>query len=674
MGEFLSYVLPSVPYGCAYSLIAVGLVLTYRSTRVFNFAFAAEAYAAAVIYSELWGHGVQRTLAAALVVFVMAPIFGALLDFGLFSRVPPGNLTAKLVMSLGLMVILPNVVEMIVGPTEVIAGPPPLFDPFHPIFRVAGQAVDGQELCVMLATAVVLIALSLLLRSRRLGLPIRAAVESPKLLELSGIGSARVLRVSWMISTALAALAGVLFASEAGTLVESQNFSILLVAAVAAAALGGLRSLWLAALGGILLGVMDGVMTGYIPPDSIWSSAGVPSLPFFLLLVLLVVHPAFRHLEDVTDPMAAVEPPPPPPALAVRPPVVDRAVRRFRWPFLFAVVAGVVLFVPSEWTSSLTQGAALAIVFLSITLLTGLAGQISLAQALFAGIGACSAAQLNLHEHLPVLLAALAGALVAALGGWAASLPALRLRGLPVALLTLCLALLGDNLIFPTSWIFGTGTLTLNRPSSFLSVSFASVDSEGFFVLVVVVMVVVAALVNLLLRGTTGRALAAVHASPVGAASAGVRTRRLTILVFMLSAGMAGLGGALYGMSLGNVGAQDFNWFFGPTFLVIVVTVGATTVEAAIVAGIAYTTITQAFTFLPTTIGRNDLGGTSLTVVLLSLGAFVYAAHPEGVFEWLRRKVVLALFRAVEHHGETPANGASPPSDEPLPTATEQPA
>lgn len=681
MGEFLSYVLPSVPYGCAFSLIAVGLVLTYRSTRVFNFAFAAEAYAAGVIYSELWGHGVGRVLAAVLVVFVIAPLFGALLDFGLFSRVPTGNQTAKLVMSLGLLVVLPNVVEMAVGQNQVLAGPPPLFNQFSPVFSWDGQPINGQELCVMVATAAVLIALSVLLRTRRLGLPIRAAVESPKLLELSGGNSKWVLRGSWMISTSLAALAGVLFVSEFAE-VGFQDFSTLLVAALAAAALGGLRSLSLAALGGILFGIIDGVMQGYIPSESIWSTALLPSLPFFLLLVLLLVHPSYRRLEVSSDPMTAVEPPPPAPALAVRPPAVDRAVRRFRWPFLVVAVAAVVLFVPSQWTSSLTEGAALAIIFLSITLLTGLAGQVSLAQMLFAGIGACSAAQLNEHVHLPILLAALCGALIAGLGGLAASLPALRLRGLPVALLTLCLALLGDSLIFPTSWVFGTGTLNVPRPSSFLGVSFSSVDSEGFFVLVVVVMVAVAGLVNLLLRGTTGRALAAVHASPVGAASSGVRTRRLTIVVFMLSAAMAGLGGALYAMSVQSVSAIDFNWFFGLTFLVIVVTVGSTTVEAAIFAGLAYATITQAFAYLPTTIGGNDLGGTSLTVVLLCLGAFAYAAHPEGVFEYVRRRAVLALFRAVEYHDEAGrlrgrGNGAQAAEELPtpgeLPTPAEHP-
>ena len=648
MGEFFSFTLLGIPYGCAYALVAVGLVLTYRATGVFNFAFAAEAYAAAVVYAELYAHGMNRTWAAVVVVFVIAPLFGAFLDFALFSRVPPGNQTAKVVMSLGLMVVLPNVVLMAIGQNQVYAPPSPLFGT-GPVWTWGSVPITGPELSTIVGTASVLAVLSLALRTRRLGLPIRAAVESPKLLELSGVDARWVLRASWMVSTALAALAGVLFPIY-GT-VDSQYFSVVLVAAIAAAALGGLRNIPLAVLGGIALGVIEGIVQGYVDPNSIWSTALVPSLPFFILLVLLIFLPSLRHLEDTTDPMAAVEPPPPAPALAVRPPSVDRTFRMLRWPFLIVSILVVTAVVPKLWISSLTEGAALAIVFLSITLLTGMAGQLSLAQAAFAGIGACTTAQLADHQHVPILIAALAGALVAGLGGWAASLPALRLRGLPVALLTLCLALLADNLLFATSWISGGPSgIAVPRPSSIFGVNFTSVDSQGFFLLVVVVLLAVAGLVHALLKGTTGRALSAVHASPTGATSAGVQVRRMTILVFIVSAAIAGLGGAFYAMSYQVVNPVDFNYTFGPTFLVIVVTIGSTTVEGAIVAGLAYELITQAFAYLPTTIGGTTFGGTSLTVVLLSLGAFTYASHPEGIFEYARRKVSTALFKSANQH------------------------
>ena len=238
MGEFFSFALLSVPYGCAFSLVAVGLVLTYRATGVFNFAFAAEAYGAAVVYAELYAHGVNRTVAALLVVVVMAPIFGALLDFAFFSRVPPGNSTAKIVMALGLMVILPQVIELIVGENQVFAPPTPLLTQGI-VWTIGSVPILGQQVCQIGATFLVLALLAAALRTRRFGLPVRAAVESPKLLELCGVDARWVLRAAWMVSTSLAALAGVLYAPVNST-IQFQYFDLILVAAIAAAALGGL--------------------------------------------------------------------------------------------------------------------------------------------------------------------------------------------------------------------------------------------------------------------------------------------------------------------------------------------------------------------------------------------------------------------------------------------------
>jgi ABC-type branched-subunit amino acid transport system permease subunit len=347
--------------------------------------------------------------------------------------------------------------------------------------------------------------------------------------------------------------------------------------------------------------------------------------------------------------MAAVEPPPPAPAIALRPPVINRLIRRYRWPVLVVAILVVITFIPGPWVLALTIGASLSIVFLSITLMTGIAGQLSLAQAAFAGIGACTAAQLADTQHVPILAAALAGALVAALGGVASALPALRLRGLPIALLTLCLALLADNLLFPTSWI-GNGEygLVVPRPSLF-GVKMAAIDSKTFFLLVFVVLLLVTGAVHVLLRGTTGRALAAVHASPVGALSSGVPVRRLTVLLFMLSAGIAGLGGAFYAMSYTQENPVSFSWIFGPTFLVIVVTVGVSTVEGAIEAGLAFALLNQLIAYLPARLGSSTGGSASLTIVVLSLGAFTYASHPEGIVEYLKRRGAQLVFRARPH-------------------------
>jgi branched-subunit amino acid ABC-type transport system permease component len=647
LSEFLSFALPGIPSGCAFALVAVGLVLTYRATGIFNFGFGAEAYAAAAIYAELYWHGVNKVVAALVVVLVIAPIFGAILDAGFFSRIPPGNQTAKIVTSLGVLVLLPQIVIMLQGATQLYAPPAPFFS--SQFVKSWGSVVfNGPELSTFIATGVILAILMVALRTRSFGLPMRAAVESPKLLELNGVNSKWVIRTSWMVSTALAGLSGVLFASQY-TYVQWPPFSIILVAAIAAAALAGLRSLWVAVVGGLALGTVQGIVQGYLPTNSTWYLALVPSLPFFILLAVLIFHPSLRRLDRSEDPMAMVEPPPPPPALALRPPRLNRVVHRFRWIFLALVFVVTMTFVSGQWIGSLTIGAALSVIFLSITLMTGIAGQLSLAQAAFAGIGACATAQLADAQHVPVIIAAVAGALVAGLGGVAASLPALRLRGLPIALLTLCLALLADYLLFPTSWI-GGGDFGLNlaRPRIF-DIHMDAFYSKSFFIFVFVILLAVTGAVHAMLRGTTGRALSAVHASPSGAAASGVPVRRMTVLLFFFSAAIAGLGGALFAMYYGTEAPSDFNWQFGPTYLVIVVTVGVSTVEGAIEAGMIFALASQLVTYLPSRVGGSSIGSQTLTILALSLGAFTYASHPEGIIEFLKRKFALIVFRATPH-------------------------
>jgi branched-chain amino acid transport system permease protein len=660
MSEFFSFAVGGLPFGCTVALVAVGLVLTYRVTGVFHFAFGAQAYAAGVTYVTLTGNDVPGTgwpplAAAAFIVFVVAPLFGALLDWGLFSRIPRANVTAKIVTSLGLMAFLPNVVQMVVGPITVNSAPAPFLA--HYTVLLAGVLVTGPEIATAVTTGVVLVTLMALFRFGPFGVRFRAAIESPKLLELQGVRSRRVVRVSWMTSTALAALAGVLFVPMYATQ-SAESYGVLLVAAVAGAALGGLASLPLAVVGGVLLGLLEGIVPGYLSPDTVWYTALVPSLPFFLLLVLLVAHPRFRRGVEVGDPLSAVEPPPPAPALALRPATVDQTVRSLRWPVLIVGVVAVLLFVPELWVGTLSLGAATAVIFLSVTLLTGLAGQLSLAQVVFAGIGGCATAQLSTNAHVPVLAAMVLGALIAGVGGWVASLPALRRRGLPIALLTLCFSLLADNLLFPTSFIGGgPAGLSVARPV-LGGVNFAGVGSRSFFALCVLVLLAVAAVVHIFLRGSTGRALSAVHASEVAAAAVGVPARRLTVGIFMLSAFVAGLGGALFAVALGTVNVADFNAGFGPVYLVVVVTVGAATVEGAVIAGFVYAALPQVLALLPQRVGGGSQG-TALTIVLLSVGAFTYARHPEGLVEYGRRSVLRLIHRR-EPDVATPFEGVAP--------------
>ena len=659
MGQFLAYAVPGIPFGCSFAIVAVGLVLTYRATGVFNFAFGAQAYVSAYVYALLIAHGLGKWPAFMLSVVVLAPALGLAFNHLLFRHIASWNVTAKMVSSLGLLVALPELLQIIFGPTAPPAPPALLLNPLTTYVHLGSTPVDGTELATFVVTVVAVAALTVLLQGTSFGLTMRAAVESRRLLQLDGVNSDRVVAVAWGLSSLMAGLAGVLLA-PLSPLLSSNDFGILLVAGIAAAALGSLQSIPLALVGGLLLGVVEGLASGYFSPSSVWHTGLLPAIPFVMLVVLLVTLPGMRHLDESTDPLAAVDPPPPPPITATRSPQIDRLIKRGGRVLLVLALVSVLTWVPGNWVFTLATGLTFSMIFLSITMITGLGGQLSLCQATFAGVGAFAVGQMALHWGLPVLGAAVLAAAVAALVGAVAALPALRLHGLPLALLTLALALLFDNSIFPYSWAGGPSTgLTVPRPQ-IGSLNTATDSTRSFFVVALVVLVLCAALVKLVQRGTTGRFLGAMRGSPVGAASIGINLSATKILVFALSAGLAGLGGAFYGSLQQVVSPNDFNYQYSLIFVVVVVTTGVATVEGAIQAGMGFVVVQQLLSYLPT-----RLGSGSLTALLFALGALTYAAHPEGVVEYQKRRATQWVERRVGEHWpsliEPRDRGSGPP-------------
>ena len=631
MSQALSYALPGVPYGCTFALVAIGLVLTYRATGVFNFAFGAQAYIAALVYAVLTERGVPRGLAGIMAICVVSPLLGIVIDRTVFSRIASANVAAKTIAALGLMVGLPALATIIFGPTDRPSPPSLLFNVNTVVFHIDGTPINGVQLSTVLVTLLVLVFLTSTMRWTSLGLEMRAAVESPRLLRLNGVNSRLVTASAWGVSSAMAGLAGVLLAPRYSS-VTVDNYTILLVAAIAAAAIAGLDSMVGAVLASVAIGVVMGLTTGYAPSGSVWSTGLLSAIPFFLLLIVLAVSPKMRRLDLSDDPLAAVDPPPTPILTPPRSPFLERSLGIIGPTVLVIGIVSVMTWVPSNWVFALTGGLALSLVFLSITLVTGAAGQVSLCQAAFAGAGAFTAGQLATNHGVPILTGAIAGALVAAGAGLLAALPALRLRGLALSLSTFTFALLADALAFPTSFIGGPPSgLTVPRPKVG-SISFATDSTRAYFLLVVAILAVAGFFARRILRGTSGRGLEAVRQSPLAAAGLGFSLPKAKIVLFALSAALAGVGGALYGSLLQVVSPADFNYQYSLLFVVVVVTVGVRTVAGAVEAGVAYAILTQLTTYLP-----NRAAPTSVVALLFALGAFAYAAHPEGVVERARR-------------------------------------
>jgi len=639
MTEFLGYVTNGVPYGCTYAIVAVGLVLTYQATGVFNFAFGAQAFASAFIFAVLvQNQGLPVWAAFIVSVVIIAPLLGLVLDRYLFRLIPNTNTTAKVVTGLALLVGIPTILPILLGNQNIYNVSSVLFDPNTVYFRLFGQPINGIYLSSILSTAVVLVLLVGLMRFTNLGLQMRGAVESRRLVQLDGINAGRVVSIAWAISSLLAGLAGVLLAPIYGQL-QSQEYITLMVAAIAAAAWAVLRSMPIAALTGILIGVVELVAQGYLPTNSLLYTAVLPSLPFIILVLALLFVPDLRSLEENKDPLASVDPPPPPPTYQVRVPQLDRIIKVAWYALLAAFIVSMLTWMPPTWENVFNSGLAFSTIFLSITLITGMAGQLSLAQATLAGVGAFTAAQLAHHLGLNMLLGGLVGAVLAAAVAVVLAVLSLRLKGLGLALMTLAAALFFDNTVFADSSISnGQGGISL-KPSWVKPFNFFSNDGHAFFILAILVLTACAILVLLVRKGTVGRYLAAMRGSETGAASLGINLTWQRITIFALSGAVAGIGGTLLSIQQQSVNANAFNYEFSLIFVVVVVTTGVSTVEGAIQAGISFVVIQQ----LVQTYAPGRLQG--ITIVLFAFGALTYAAHPEGILEFSKRRSTMKFQR-----------------------------
>ena len=678
MTQFLDYAVPGVPFGCVFALMAVGLVLTYKASGVFNLAFGAQAFVSALAYVSLVQGGWPRWAATVIAVLVIGPVVGVLLDRLLFRRIRTASPLVKLVPSLGLLVALPQVALIITGSTPTIP-PPAIVGNAQTVYLHLGSVpLSGLELSISASTVVVAAVLVVLFRFTPVGLEMRAVVESPRMTELAGVNAGRVSAFAWILSSVMAALAGVLLAPLYSQL-DPQNFTVLLVWGVAGAVIGRFSSLPLALVGGLALGIAQEVIAGYLPAGVIANGLR-PSLPFVVLLVFL---PLARQ-RQLDDPLSGCDPP----TSALERTTVGyrsastvatsggaghavglwherleggspgrvtgvltrRPTTTFAWAVGVVAVVSAITWVPADWLLTMNQGVAFAVIFLSLVLLTGMTGQISLCQATFAGLGGFMAGQLANNFGLPIVLGMVAGGLLAAGLGVVVALPTLRLAGLPLALATLAFALLADNILFPNSWVGnGAGGITLPRPSAG-SVSFAA--AKPFFLLSLVVLAVCAGIVKLVGDGTMGRYLSAVRGSELAANSVGIDVYRLRVLVFALSAALAGVGGALFGSLEGSLSATDFNYQISAVLLVVVAIVGLGSIAGAVVAGVVYATLQVAVTSLPSRFA-------GLVAVLFGLATLSYTRHPEGFLDYLSGRVQVALAgRRDRHAGDGP--GAEP--------------
>ena len=658
--DMVRAVLQGTPPGTVYALVALGFVLTYKTSGVFNLAFGAQAYVSAVMFFQLqerWGWSVAPALFVSVVL--VAPALGLVLERLIFSHLRTGSSVAKLVVALGLSLALPALVDVLVE-FQAVAGRTPtgivpdgnsvFYDPF------GVYAFSRDELVAVAVAVVAMVALAALFRYTAIGLRMRAVVESPRMTELNGIWADRVSAFSWAVSSLFAGLAGVLIAPTFNTL-AAQDFFNLVVVAVAAAAFGYLVSLPRALIGGLGLGIFIAFFDTFIPrwsDDYGWlepiQDNLTPALPFVVLFGVLVFSRKIRETREGIDPLAGVDPPPPSLAASARSSGLTRATRIFA--LTFFLFTGFIVFTEADpsWLFLITQAVILATIFLSITVMTGFAGEISLCQGTFAAIGGFTVFQLVDRHGMSVMLAMVIGAVISAVVGAALSTTFLRLGGIWVAIATLAFAYFFDAVIVKLPWVGGGGTSLLQgtRVPRPVIGPWDFADDEAFLVLALVVFAIVALAVIQVRGGTVGRTLRALQGSRVAAESVGISPARARITVFAISAFIAGLGGALLSIHQENVNyPNNFSPYAALFWLVLVISLGSRTVEGAAQAGAAYA-LFEAVVLSGAVFGwilrsEDRIPGVfpldaKWRLILFGLGTIQFARHPEGLVENGKRK------------------------------------
>ena len=656
MSQFLSYAIPGVPYGCNFALMAVGLVLTFRATGVFNLAFGAQAFLAAYIFDVLVRSShLPVGVAFILSVLVMSPLIGLALDRFLFRHIPTASTTAKLVSSLGLLIAIPQTLPIFFGSGERENPPNLWLNPNHVYLHVFSTPINGGEVTTTVITVVVVAAVVAMFRWTAIGLQMRAVVESRRMAQLEGINAPRVAAAAWALSSVLAGLAGVLLLPLTASLnpEDPLQFTALLVAGLTAAAVASMRSIPIALGAAIGLGIVENLLSGYLPSGGILAQTVVPAFPFVVLVGTLLFNPGLRRLELSSDPLATCDPPPAPPSVSIRDPRLAKPTRVGFWLLVVAFLASSVTWAPITYVTAFDEGLCVSIICLSITLITGMSGQLSLCQATFAGVGAFAAGQFAAHLGLPVLVGAVVGGLLAAVVGAIVAVLAIRVSGLLLALVTLAFALFADQSLFQYSWTGGGLTgVTVPRP---VLGPFNFGSDRSFLLVCFVALSLCCVLVLLVQRGTMGRYLAAMRGSPTAAASMGISLRTSRLMVFAMSAGIAGFGGALYASVLNTVNATSFEYVYSLVFVVVVITTGSRTVEGAIQAGMAYSVFLLLLVlYLPPRF-------TGIEPILFAFGAMTYAAHPEGIVEYQKSRWMMRVSKLFARYDARRARKAGPP-------------
>ena len=578
--------------GGVFAALALAIVITYRASGVVNFATGAMALYVAYTYAGLRKGsllvpfpGLPKTvdlgqdldfLPAFLLSMVIAAALGALLYLLVFRPLRDAPQLAQAVASLGVLVVIQGVLAIRQGTNTVSVAA--IFPSDR--WELGEIMVLSDRFYLAVSIVGVTLALAAAFRFTRFGLLTRATADTQTGAYVSGVSPARVALFNWMISGMVAGIAGILIAPVSP--LTPVTYTLFVIPALAAAVVGKFKNLVVIVAAGIAIGMLQQWALSLVSDFSWMPTTGAAELvPLIVILVALVVVgggiPARGGL--VMQRLGRA----PRPRTLLLPAVVGTAV-------------GVVALVLTDgtWRSAVIGTFIAAVIGLSLVVVTGYAGQVSLAQLALAGTAAFSLSTLTEDWGVPFPIAPLLAALVATVIGVVVGLPALRTRGLTLGVVTLALAYAIEAVWFRNTDIVGTGGARVTPPELFgidLQIgagrAFPRIE---FGLLCLGTLVVVALGVALLRRSALGSAMLAVRANERSAAAAGVNVVRIKVVAFAIASFIAGLGGCLLAYRRSSVTFDSFTAMGGLALLSTGYLAGITSVWGGINAGVLAST------------------------------------------------------------------------------------
>ncbi len=678
MSSYILFLLLGLGSGAVYAVLGLGLVLKYRSAGVVDFGHGAVAMFCAYVFVELRDTGELQfpwiiiphqvriasssgmgAVPSVVITLLYAAVLGLIFYLAIYRPLRAAPALARVGASIGVLLAL-QTIALLNYSTFAVTSPPILPDS---TIHVAGLSVPSDQLYLAGLTIVLGIVLAAVYRFTRFGRVTRAAVENERGAALLGHSASRIAAYNWVLATVLAAAAGILILPI--STLNPGTYTLFIVPALGAALLGRFSSFGAVVAGGLGIGMLQSLT---VKLQSVWTwlpQTGLQDgLPFIVIMITIIV--LSRRLAArgaISD---------------VQNPVVGRPSR----PALTAgssVVIGIIalLVLSSQYRAALDSSLITACICLSVVVITGYVGQISLAQNSMAGVSAFMlthiASSLGIGFPFGLILAALCAVVL----GVAVGLPAVRVRGVNLAVVTLAVATALDALLFNNTSFSGGYTGRNVRAPHLLGLDLGPVGSGqdtqriAFGILVVVIVAAVGLFVARLRLGRLGRSFLAVRSNERAAASVGIDVARTKLFAFGIAAFIAGIGGGLLAYQQQNVNAATFTTFTSLTILAITYVGGVGRITGAIAAGV----LLSANGLVPTLLDNLFSFGQYQALIAGVLLTLTAVANPDGMTKEMGTGLTKLRRAALARVGGsgTPAAPGTPPSPPGAPASDSAP-